>query len=468
MCLEPREPVPDETSGLETVIEFLDDLSAAMVNARIYRPDHPRVQASIDGAVGFLRQLPVGLAERSLRLSVVDDLIVFGSQPLLGASVTASRLVRALDMLGSGGVEIDRTAPAADLETLVMRLATLRGDGDWSAINDDLELAGHAGVRLLPPFVETRPGEVSFSGDMTAPVRFYQACIDLLQDVTVAVCHGGHIDFGPVRAQAEAVLRHLEQDNAPLINLARQDQYDAFTFGHSVRVAVLAMNFARSLFDDREFVLRIGVASLLHDCGKALVPFEILHSRKPLGADERREMNRHSQFGAEILLDHQEADPLSIASAFGHHRSCDGGGYPATVHEHHNHLVTEVVKICDVYEALTAARPYKRPMSPVRAYRVMISMAAHLDRSLLRQFIEVNGIHPVGQLIELSTGETARVIAQNDDLLQPLVQVVTDRDGNLLEPQHRRTVDVREAAADHDVKIVRAITDRVQLQASRS
>lgn len=461
MCLNPREPIPSTRSDRDLVIEIVDDLAAAMVNARIYRPDHPRVLELAESANRFVRELHDIDGDKGLRLSVANDMLVHRGHPLVGASITASRLIQAVALRGSGGFEVDRNAEDRELAALLTELAARQGnDGDWRAVNERLELARCSRVRLLAPFVVGAAQRArSASGGIVTPVRFYQSCVDMLQDVTVSICHGGKIEFGPVQAHAEAVLQRLESDEAPLMNLARQDQYDAFTFGHSVRVSVLAMNFARTLTDDHDLLVRIGTAALLHDCGKSLVPFEVLHSRKALGPEERAEMGKHPAYGAEILLDHQLADPLSIATTFGHHRSTDGHGYPKTIDEHHNLLVTEIVKICDVYEALTAARPYKRPMNPIRAYRVMISMNAHLDRALLRRFIETNGIYPVGQLVHLGTGELARILAQNGELLLPTVRIETDGQGNQLDEEHPLIVDLRTEPFHRQRSIVDAVRE---------
>ncbi len=465
MCLTPREQPPEDMRAVDHIVEMIDDLSAAMVNARIYRSDHPRVQTSIESAWRFMERLLTSTSESAVRLSVLDELILFRGQPLLGASLTASRLVQTLGSIGSGGLEIDREATSADLLGLFVRLGKLRGSAEpWTSINEDLRLSGIEHVRLLPPFVETGSVGSSLTGHLSAPVRFYRSCLDLLQDVTVSICHGGRIDFDPVNAQAEAVLRHLEQDDVPLMNLAREDQYDAFTFGHSVRVGVLAMTFARTLTENRDLAMRIGAAALLHDCGKALVPFEILHSRRALEPEERIAMNAHAQFGAEILLDHDNSDPLAIATAFGHHRSCNGLGYPATRHPHSCLPATEIVKVCDVYEALTAARPYKRPMSPIRAYRVMISMGDHLDRALVKRFIRENGIYPTGQLVRLSNGECARVLRQTSEPMCPQVEVVRDREGHLLDTSDRRALDLRGERRGTGIVISEPLSESLALE----
>jgi HD-GYP domain-containing protein (c-di-GMP phosphodiesterase class II) len=207
---------------------------------------------------------------------------------------------------------------------------------------------------------------------------------------------------------------------------------------------MLALNFARSLVEDEDLLLRIGLASLLHDIGKARVPFEVLHSTGALTPEERAEMNKHTTHGAEILLGLPKADPLSIATAFGHHRTLGGGGYPSCLHAPGDAIGTQIVKICDVYEALTAVRPYKPKMRPVRAYRVMISMKDHFSPGLLRRFIEVNGVYPAGSLVRLSTGERARVLRQSADLLLPLVHLENDGEPA---PQRLDPAQVRDLSA---------------------
>jgi putative nucleotidyltransferase with HDIG domain len=261
-----------------------------------------------------------------------------------------------------------------------------------------------------------------------------------------------------VQTQAEQLLKQLDDKDEPLLGLARQDQYDAFTFGHSLRVAVLSMNFARELTDDRDLLIRIGTAALLHDVGKSLIPFEILHATGVLSEEERRQMNRHAELGAECLLCHDDSDPLAIAAAFGHHRAPDGSGYPRTVHDHETDVVTDIVKICDVFEALTAARPYKQPMSPIRAYRVMLAMGEKLNQRLLRRFVEVNGIYPIGQLVELDDGGVAIVRAQGASPLQPKVALLDSEHSQDLVEEEPQILDLADVACAGARAILRELT----------
>lgn len=423
---------PTDSTTCATLL--VDELVAAMVNTRIYLANHPRVQTSLAVALRRLGEIAAQTGQDPICLGSADGLVVFGQRPLLGASISAARLLGSLQHWSAGGIELWAATSATELSELLAGLATRPQPGqDYSWLNTQLTARQCRHVRLLPPYIDAGANFTkSTPTNIRVGVQFYQAVVDLLQTVTVSVCRGGRIDFAPVQAQAEQVLRQLEGNDAAVLGLARQDQYDAFTFGHSVRVAVLSLHFARSLTEDRELLIRIGTAALLHDVGKSLIPFELLHSTNALSVDERREMNRHSDLGAECLLDHHDSDPLAIAAAFAHHRGPNGTGYPRTLHEHETTMVTSIVKICDIYEALTAARPYKQPMSPIRAYRVMLAMGDKLDRRLLKKFVKTNGIFPAGQLVELNTGEIAVVRGQSADPLQPIVALMEHAAGQTL------------------------------------
>ena len=262
--------------------------------------------------------------------------------------------------------------------------------------------------------------------DINIPVELYQKTVSLLQDSMVRVCHGSDLAIDETRGYVEAILDRLTIDATSMMSISRYERYDAYTFGHSIRVCFLALNFAKSLFADQKMLIRVGGAALLHDIGKAWVPFEVLYSTNRLSPDERAEMNKHSRHGAQILVDLQDPDPMAVSAAFGHHRTLDGGGYPRTLHEYRQSLSTRIVKICDVYEALTAVRPYKPRMSPIRAYRIMMSMRDHFDPTLLRRFVHQNGVFPIGSRLRLNTGQTARVFKQSSDLQRPIVVVQQD------------------------------------------
>lgn len=417
---------------------IVDELVVALSNARIYRPDHPRVTAAIQTLVAGLECWFETKGVERFELGAADGFLFHARRPLLGASLSAPRLVGPLVRLGSGGISFQRGAGPADVLALVSVLGARRQEAHTHAeANQALDQQGATKVRLLPPY-RADVAELATpraGGDLAeveaalvhllevTPREVYQSTVEALQDAAVDAARGQDVDLGALRGVAEKLQKRMLADPATMLGLARYERYDEFTFGHSIRVAVLALQFASTLTRDSEVLNRIGLAGLVHDIGKSRVPFEILHARRRLEPAERTIMSRHTELGAEVLLETGEADPLSVAVAFGHHRAAEGQGYPVTADGARLGLATRLIKLCDVYEALTAVRPYKPRMAPIRAYRIMMGMQGHFDVALLRRFIEVNGAYPVGQRVRLASGEVARVRRQTEEILKPIVEI---------------------------------------------
>ncbi len=468
MCdLHPRD---EQSESREPgIVDFVDELVVAITNARIYWERHPRVHASIEALRAVLKRELGSDSPATLTIGASDGYLFHDGRPLIGASLTAQKILEPLATVGSGGLSFSNWASADDLFALIEVLGKqkLEAKNEREA-NRELEERGCTAIRFLPPYQESvdadadpddeddlpfapaAPTKSISVNEPRIPINVYQDLVAHLQETMVQVCHGRLLNTAETKTFVEVILRYLRENPSRMMSMTRYERYDAYTFGHSIRVAMLSLNFATALTKDEDVLQRVGMAALLHDIGKARVPFEILHSTRRLSPEERQEMNRHTTHGGEILLDQEDPDPVSIATAFGHHRTIDQGGYPATLHDHRLSIATRIVKICDVYEALTAIRPYKDRMSPLRAYRIMMSMGRHFDLPLLRRYIEVNGIYPTGSRVELDGSMGARVVGQTSRMQFPIVELESER--------HRR-IDLSRQEGSTQIRVTKLLSD---------
>lgn len=164
-------------------------------------------------------------------------------------------------------------------------------------------------------------------------------------------------------AEAEAVVRSLSVamhgDQQMILPLLQLKQFDQYTTTHSLNVAVLSMALAEFLGMAPTDVRSFGVAGLLHDLGKVRIPIEVLTKSGKLTPDERVLMNRHPIEGARLILESEQDLDLAAVVAYEHHIMLNGLGYPQLRYRRACHEASNLVHVCDVYDALRTRRPYR-------------------------------------------------------------------------------------------------------------
>jgi HD-GYP domain-containing protein (c-di-GMP phosphodiesterase class II) len=417
------------TAGEPSVSERLvHDVVRAVMYARLYGPKNSRLRETVEEVLRCVRDRALADGTSSVVLAVVGGQAVLNGDPVLGTALFVGRFASSLAQRGSGGIEVRTDATVDELLTTLDLLSRRDGPKSTADANAVLSARGVRGVTFVPPPAEGGEGVGAPLEEGDWVLTLHRDSVELLEGVTIASCLGREIDLDNVRGCIQDILDGLERDASAVLAAADYPQYDLYTFGHSMRVCLLALDVGRSMTADSEFLARVGAAALLHDVGKALIAVDVLHKPGRLTPDERREIERHPLLGAGLLVAQRRADPLAVAVAYGHHRTPEGLGYPRTCGEYHQSTVTRLVKICDAYEALTAVRPYKPAMAPERALRVMLAMKGHFDPDLLKRFVRHLGVHPIGTVVRLGDGRRARVVRQSSDPKRPVV-VPLDADG---------------------------------------
>jgi putative nucleotidyltransferase with HDIG domain len=142
----------------------------------------------------------------------------------------------------------------------------------------------------------------------------------------------------------------------PLLQLR---EFDEYTTTHSLNVSVLVMALAESIGLAQQDIRTFGVAGLLHDLGKVHIPQDILNKPGKLTDQERQVMQQHPVEGAKMIIESGRRLDLAAAVAHEHHIMINGNGYPTHHYRRDCHKASNLVHVCDVYDALRTKRPYR-------------------------------------------------------------------------------------------------------------
>lgn len=253
---------------------------------------------------------------------------------------------------------------------------------------------------------------------------------------------GNAIKVSEAAPLVEEINLSISRNPEAFLNLARLKTKDDYTYLHSVAVCALMIALGKQLGLKGQDLKDAGLAGLLHDVGKMMIPDEVLNKPGKLTDEEFNLVKEHPRRGWEILQGSSDITGTALDVCLHHHERVDGTGYPERISGDALTLFSRMGAVCDVYDALTSNRCYKNGWEPAETIRKMAEwQEGHFDKRVFHAFVKTIGIYPSGTLVRLQSGKLAIVLEQTEkSLLTPVVKAFFSTKSN--EPIMPETIDL--------------------------
>lgn len=454
-----RARTPEQAKRLHQLgVELVVGLNAGLKSARIYEPNNElfRRQAGYLLDLIHATQAEFGeshLAARSSTLFYNNLRLKYGPANYHFFKF----LIDALKKIGTGGLKFGPETSETELKQFLVHWA--KADRQAQAGNGTLkDRLGASGVAHIT-LDEVDPCELAGAKERAA-AKVYFLGISFLEETFQPEDSGEKIRLSTTRRLIQSIFNHIVDNESFVQGLTNIKNFHEYTLNHSMNVCVLAIALGRRLGLDRNELVDLGISAFFHDFGKLDTPKEILEKPARLDDQERQIIEKHPHQGAAKLVQYHRFKNLplrAIRVALEHHVKEDLGGYPRYFRKTSSNLFSKIVKIVDFFDAVTTKRVYRaNAFTREEAIQMMLERSGtEFHPALLREFVKMMGVYPVGSLVLLNTGEVGIVVENNPEipfLLRPKVRLITDAERNKMLGE---TIDL--SAADEAGKFPRSI-----------
>jgi len=425
------------------IIKFLDN---AVKNIALYPPEHPSVKGVAKRAFDLLGEVLEVVPQVIVRVVngvlCVDDYIFSEPTPYSESFLKVLSAFEIDELFFRKGVSEEEFLKLAGILK-----SKERGREVFLGLSEREGLT-HIGLK------SDAPGPA----DGARPVGRRQTRQDAVNSMERFFAEVGEGRFPSLR-EAENIVESLMEKTAAegpsSMLLSCEKGYDSYTFGHCVNVGVLSLLLAQKEGLGEPSVQWAALAGLMHDIGKARIPFGIIQKPGVLTPRESEAMRLHPVHSAEVVRRMGAAEEVAVAVE-GHHRHHDGGGYPAGERNEGPPVLAGLVLVADFFDAATTVRSYQRPMNPVEAMNYLKKgRGSRFDPVHVDAFFGLFGQFPPGSVIRLSSNEIGVVVKTGDHPGKPSVKMILDRDGDPFGNKRILDLDGPEAAG----RVVSGVVD---------
>ena len=425
--------------------EFLVAFYTALRSLKLYPLENAQVQKALDDLYASTRHLLDVEPELELRLQ--GEFIYVNSTRLrlaLENYASFSHVLAVMRQCGIGTIRVEEGVDRRQLQILVsLLLAYAAREASAEKVHEVQNKLTEGGAQILVEApIESEEGQADSERAKEAAKRTYARSVAVTREVINSLRMGRTANVKRVKRAVQTIVDQVLNNESSLLGLTTLRDYDEYTFTHSVNVCIFSVALGRKLGLSKLQLYDLGMAALFHDVGKSRVPLEVLNKEGGLTEDEWRILQAHPWLGVLTLFGlrgYGEIPYRGMIVAFEHHMKTDLTGYPKSIRPRSLSIFSKVIAVADGFDAATSRRIYQTvPIQPDQVLKEMWENPRRgYDPVVVKAFINLIGVYPVGTCVILDTYEVAVVHAANTDVSQvhrPMVRIVASPDGAILHP----------------------------------
>ncbi len=360
--------------------DFIAALMSAMANGTLYSEQHQIVR---DLNERVFRSLEGLFVHDVFSITLLGDSLILNDEQVAEKGYHIDNFSARLRRKGIDKVIISRGVTRDELLRFIAAMAA----------KNDVASSAHIALGT----VEVRRG-----GDGLSARAHAAASLDRLRRLFEGARGMEPLDMEGLDSIVAGLLSAVRGEPNILKVVSPVHGYDEYTYVHATNVSLLTLFQAETMGLGGELLYDIGLAALLHDIGKMFIPAELLHKQTALTAEEWDSMKMHPVYGARYLSGLADMPKLAMITAYEHHMRYDGAGYPRFDRQgKKQHLVSQMVAISDVFDAMRTATPYRQARASDEIRAIMSdgsgtvfnpAMVAGFWESLVKYDTEMRGL----------------------------------------------------------------------------
>ena len=422
--------------------KLLTTLYATMRSLRLYPLENQVVQRAL-AEIDVNTQAIVN-REGRLQFRLAGDFIFFNDVRVsldLGNYASFVFVRKAMETHGIGDIEASRKVDIREWTSFLSLLSSQpeSTENPLQEFVDGMEAAGVENISVGPAAALVDALSLSDEAKEAAR-RTYARSVSVVKEVMTSVRLGKAWSGRRVKRVILGIVDQVLHEEAAMLGMTTLRDYDEYTFTHSVNVCILSVALGQKLGFTKLQLFDLGLGALFHDVGKSRVPLSVLNKEGRLDKEEWKVMSQHPEFGLVLLFDlhgFEEPPYRAMLTAYEHHMRIDFTGYPKVLRKRWMGFFSRIIAVADAFDAATSKRSYQYiPFPPDEVLREMRDNPSRgFDPVIVKAFVNMMGIYPVGTLCILDSGELSVVVAPSpnpEELHRPLVRIVSDAEGRKL------------------------------------